>query len=175
MKRHFLLLLILLTTLGVYAQNKVVPEWFSQTFKSKGLNAKYDLAKFAKPSFFQTDLNGDKIEDVVALVINKVSKKTGLLIIHKGSNQYYLIGAGTKFGKIGFDDFDEMKWMDGWKIIKDRVVYETKFDNGDIIGSIKRNLKNNSISVWNTQDGSPLYGGIIYWNGTKYSWIHQGE
>lgn len=65
--------------------------------------------------------------------------------------------------------------MDGWKIIKDKVVYETKFDNGDIIGSIKRNLKNNSISVWQTQDGSPLAGGIIYWAGTKYSWIHQGE
>lgn len=114
MKRQYLLLIMLLLSSGVYAQNKSLPDWFMQTFKSKGLNIKYDLGHFAKPSFLQTDLNGDKIEDVVVLIINKVSKKKGILIIHKGSNQYYSIGAGTKFGQIGFDDFDDMKWMDGW-------------------------------------------------------------
>ena len=175
MKRKFTFLFFLILTCGVYAQNKALPKWFSQTFKRNGLNSKFDLAYFAKPSFLHTDLNGDKIEDIVALVINKVSKKKGILVMHNVSHEYYLIGAGSKFGKTGFDDFDDMKWMDGWEVIKDKVVYGTKFDNGDIIGSTPRNLKNNSIAVWQTQDGVPLAGGIIYWTGIKYAWIHQGE
>ena len=86
-----------------------------------------------------------------------------------------MFGAGVKFGKPGFDDFTDTNWLDGWKIINDRIVYETRFDNGDIIGSDPRKLKYAGISIWQNQDGSPLAGGIIFWNGKKYGWIHQGE
>jgi hypothetical protein len=89
------------------------------------------------------------------LVINKKSKKRGILIVHQGFTSYYVIGAGSIFGKKGLDEFDDIKWMDGWQINKKGIVYETKFEGGDIVESIPRNLNNNSIVVWESSDGAP--------------------
>lgn len=174
MKKLLFLFAFLCFTRSLSAQNNI-PEWYLQVYKKADLNKTYTISSDIKPSFLLSDLNGDNVVDMALLVVNKKSKKRGILIVHQGLSNYYLIGAGSFFGNKGFDEFDDTKWMDGWQINKKGKVFETKFEGGDIVGSIPRNLKTNSIAVWESQDGAPLAGGIIYWDGKKYRWIHQGE
>jgi len=174
MKTLLLLFIILCFTRSLSAQ-KHIPDWYLQVFRKADLNRTYSISPYIKPAFLLSDFNGDNVVDIALLVVNKKSKKRGILIVHQGFTNYYLIGAGSIFGKKGFDEFDNTKWMDGWQISKKGKVYETKFEDGDIVGSIPRNLNYNSIAVWESSDGAPLAGGIIYWDGKRYSWIHQGE
>lgn len=154
---------------------KKLPDWFMSIYKSRGLISQYNLENFLRPAFLLGDFNGDKIQDAATLIVNKKNGKKGILIIHGRSQNYFIIAAGSKFGKIGFDDFDDIKWISNWSIFKDKVAYETKFDNGDIVGSIPRKMKNQGILIWENQDGAPLTGGIVYWNRNRYAWLHQGE
>lgn len=175
MKQLIPLLLLLTTAFHGKAQHHSLAAWFTQAFKQQKLNEKYELKAYLKPAFLNADFNGDEVKDIATTIIEKKTSKIGLLLIHGRSNAVRVFGAGTKVGKAGFDDSDDLKWVAGWEIYKDRVAYETKFDNGDIVGSIKRKLSNRAISIWSEQDGAPLAGGLITWNGKKYIWIHQGE
>ncbi len=162
--------------LEFFAQKNSIPKWVVDTLNSKGLNAKYNIVQYAEPSFLFGDFNGDKIEDIAVLISEIKTKKKGILILHGNSEDFFAIGAGNKFGKSGFDEFDHLEWLDGWSLCEEKLVFETKFDkDGGILGTIKRKLKNTGISIWENLEGSPLAGGIIYWDGKKYSWIHQGE
>jgi hypothetical protein len=161
MKLLNLLLLLFLTAYNVNAQLPSLPAWFTQAFKQNKLQEKYELKAYLKPALLETDFNSDGVKDVVTTIIEKKTRKKGLLLIHGRSNVVRVFGAGAKVGKAGFDDSDDLRWVDGWGIYKDKVAYETKFDNGDIVGSIKRKLTNKSISIWSQQDGAPLAGGLI--------------
>ena len=174
MKRFILLILILCAGI-VYAQSQIIPKEYLNIFDQLKLNDKYEIKKFLKPSFLIADFNGDHINDIVFLITERKSHKKGILILFGKTNQYFVFGAGNKLGKAGFDDSDDLKWMQGWEVYKQKSAYEPKFNNGDIVGSIKRKLPNIGISMWSVEDGEPLAGGIIYWNGKKWTWIHQGE
>jgi hypothetical protein len=125
------------------------------------------------PSFLQEDFNGDGSSDVAVLVLEKVTHKRGVLLIHVNSLQYYVFGAGTKFG----DGSDNFSWANKWSIYKKKSAYETKFDkkNDDILEGKEIKLKRPCISLASIEDGAEVSGGLIYWNGKKYIWIHQGE
>ncbi|MFD0748577.1 hypothetical protein ACFQZS_00390 [Mucilaginibacter calamicampi] len=155
----------------VAGQSKL-PKEFDSAFKRLNLSVKYQPVAFLKTSYLQSDFNKDGIKDMAALIIKKTTKKRGVLLIHGGSNQYFVFGAGNKFGS-GSDDF---KWMRGWSLFKDKTAYETTFSkDGDILGSKKIQLVRPAIYVHDVEDGSQTAGGLIYWNGKKYIWIHQGE
>ena len=171
--KSLLILIFTISSLQLYSQS--IPSQFLTSFKQDKLDARYQINEYLKPSFLLADFNGDGITDISILVAEKKTKKKGMIVLFGSSTQYFVFGAGTKVGKIGFDDSDDLKWMGGWEIFKDRVAYETKFDNGDMVGSTKRRLNNKGISMWSLEDGEPLAGGIIYWSGKKWIWIHQGE
>ena len=156
---------------------QTLPAWFSTYFKQQKLDAKYDLKAYAKPSYLMGDFNGDGVKDVAALVIEKKTRKNGVLIMHqKEGGGYFALGAGTKYGKKGFDEADNLEWVKGWKVNKSRLVYETVFNaGGDIVGGKKIKLKSDALSLWDLIDGEPYSGGTIYWTGKKYDWIHEGE
>jgi hypothetical protein len=175
MKRLIPLLLFLTTVYYGNAQQRSLPAWFTQAFKQNNFQEKYELKTYLKPAYLEADFNGDGLKDIATTIIEKNTGKKGLLLIHGRTNTVRVFGAGTKVGKAGFDDSDDLKWVAGWEVFKDKVAYETKFDNGDIVGSIKRKLSNRAISIWSEQDGAPLAGGLITWNGKRYIWIHQGE
>jgi hypothetical protein len=68
-------------------------------------------------------------------------------------------------------------WLDKWNIYKQKTAQETQFDpkSGDMLGSKTVKLLRPGLLVEHQEDGATLAGGIIYWNGKKYVWIHQGE
>ncbi|GAB3923574.1 hypothetical protein [Mucilaginibacter myungsuensis] len=167
--------IISLTLLSQFV-NAQRPAWYTAKFKALKLDLQYSLATFAKPSYQQADFNGDGVKDVAALIIQKRTKKKGILLIEGNSDRYFVFGAGTKVGKPNFDESDRLDWMDRWKVDKAMVAYETTFDkDGDILGSAKVKTPYGGLSIWQSEDGSPLAGGLIYWTGKKYACIHQCE
>jgi hypothetical protein len=170
--KSFLALIFTFTVTVSYSQTKTLPSWYSQACKSKALDKKYDLASFLKPSFIQADFNGDGTPDVAALVLETKTKKRGILLIHNNTLDYFVFGAG-----ISFDNSDNFDWAEKWLLYTEKIAFETQFDKktGDILGGKKVKLARPGILIWDYEDGSPYAGGIIYWNGKKYIWIHQGE
>lgn len=94
------------------------------------------------------------------------------MLIHNKTNDHFVFGAGTSFD--GSDNFD---WADKWSVYNKKTAFETQFDKktGDILGGKEVKLARPGILAMDYEDGSPYAGGIIYWNGKKYIWIHQGE
>jgi len=171
MNRLALLFIISFASISVNAQS-TLPTWFVNSCRQLKLFRQYKPVDFLNHAFIQADFNGDGKIDVAALTIEKKTGKKGIIIIHAGNNQYFILGAGSSFGN-GSDDF---KWARGWKIHKEKFAYKTTFDkSGDILGSRKFKLIRPAIFIYDEEDGEPNSGGIIYWNGKKYIWIHQGE
>ncbi len=151
-------------TLPKSAQEITSQVWFKQ---------KYTSAPFVKPSYIEADFNGDKQADVAILIREKKTQKKGIMIVHGKTNAYVVLGAGNTFGA-GGDDFS---WMDKWQLYTNPTAQETIFNEttGDIIGGKTVRLKHPCVLVADYEDGGFLAGGLIYWNGKKYTWIHQGE
>ena len=158
---------------GEKKQSTALPDWFLNEFKSRGLNYKYELDPFIKPGFLTADFNGDGNSDVGALIVEKKSGKKGILIIEGSSIKCSIFGAGINFGDAGA----YFKWAGHWSVFTKNVAEQTIFDknSGDILGNKKVKLFNPGILIQSYEDGSPNAGGIIYWNGSKYIWIHHGE
>ncbi|MBD1385780.1 hypothetical protein IDJ75_10865 [Mucilaginibacter rigui] len=150
-----------------------LPGWFTKSFNEKKLNERYLIIKPIKPGYLEADFTGDKINDIAVQVLDKKSKKRGILIIDGGTKTYYIFGAGQK---IPDEDFNDTNWLNGWRLHKDKFAYQTIFDaNGDISGSKKVKIPHPAISIYSLQDGDELAGVLIYWNGAGYTSIHQGE
>jgi hypothetical protein len=142
-------------------------------FKNPELDKKYQTQAFLNPSFLTADFNGDGNADQAHAVIEKKTGKKGLLVLHGNSDAYFVFGAGTRFG----EDDDDYQWADLWRLYTDKTAFETQFDEetGDIIGGKEVKLQHPGLLLMAEEDGSPYAGGIIYWDGRQYVWIHQGE
>lgn len=118
------------------------------------------------------DFNGDGKPDVAALVIERNTKKKGLILIHGGTNQYFVFGAGMNLADSG-GNYD---WLNRWQIYRKKIVYETLFGkDGDITGSKAVKIKYPGIEIYSIEDGDLIAGYVIYWDGKKYSLVHIGE
>jgi hypothetical protein len=62
--RPFLLILFILALTAGHSQTATLSTWFFDAFKNKGLDKKYDIASFLKPSFLQVDFNSDATQDI---------------------------------------------------------------------------------------------------------------
>lgn len=86
---------------------------------------------FLAPSFLQAGLTGDALQDITIAVVEKATKKKGVLVMHARSDAFFVFGAGTKFGN-GSDDFARAK---AWRTYTGKTASETLFDKDDnIIG-----------------------------------------
>lgn len=168
--RPFLLIAFSFAFSFGYAQHLPTP--FLQTFQRKGLDKHYSLGDYLKPSFLQADFNGDGTIDIAALVVEKATKKRGVLFLHGKTGEHFIVGAGTTI-----DNLDNFSWADRWSLYRKKVAHQTRFEkeSGDITGSKEVKLARPAVLIEDYEDGAALAGGLIYWNGKKYVWIHQGE
>lgn len=169
MKKSFIILLLTFNAVLIRGQESTYPDWFSKKFQQLGLDSKYLLESFIKPAYLTEDFNGDKKQDCAALIIEKKTKKKGIILIHNSTDEFFVFGAGKSFGS-GSDNFD---WLKMWTIYTKPTAYETQFDEetGDILDAKIVKLKRYAIDV----EDMEIAGGIIYWDDNKYIWIHQGE
>ena len=170
--KRLLIIIVFITVCHASSQAQRLPGWFTIAFRAHGLNTKYSITPFLKPDFLTADFNEDKIPDIAVLITEIRTKKKGVLLMHGKTNQYFVFGAGTNFGYGG----DNFGWLKQWSIYTDKIAYETTFDSDDNIkGSKKVKLARNGLLITDLMDGQPNSGGIVYWDGNKYTWIHQGE
>lgn len=173
--KNILFVAALIISSRAFGQSAVLPAWYLNSFHKNGLDKKYSIKLFLKPSYLVADFNGDGVKDIAATIAETKSHKKGILIICGNSDKYDVLGAGSKFGKRG-EEYDNISWANGWQLYKKRFDYETVFaKDGDIKGYKKVRLLNTAISIWSSEDGHPIAGGDICWNGKRYLWIHTGE
>jgi hypothetical protein len=172
-----LLNLLLLFSISLYGQDESykdwvmtqrLPNWSILKLNDLKISDRYKISDYMNPFYLEADFNGDNKLDIVITVIEKNSKKKGFIIIHQNTNDYFIIGAGTKFGN-GGDDFT---WMDIWKLHRDLQAHELTFkENGDIDDSKDLLLKSTAITVEKSESAS----GLIYWDGEKYKWAQTSD
>ena len=121
-------------------------QWVEDVFRSKKLP--YELHSWIKPSYLIGDFNGDGRPDVAVLIREQTSGKRGIAIVHGGTNEVFILGAGKEIGNAG-DDFE---WMDEWRLEK-------------------RQANQDALIVGKSESA----GAVIYWDGKKYRWQLQGD
>jgi len=162
--KRFITLILVLTSVTSWSQT--LPSWAAEKFKA--YSGKYVLSSYVKPQFLEADLSGDKKPDVAIVIERRVDKKKGILILFASTDKAFIAGAGDKFGK-GGDDFE---WANTWSIFKEKTTFETTFKpNGDVDSAKEVKLERPGIEI-KEEEGA---GGIIYFNGKEFIWIHQGD
>lgn len=156
---------LLLWSSLLHAQS-ALPAWGQERFKE--FEQRYQLATFITPVFLEADFSGDKKADLAIFIERKADRKKGILILFGQSNKSFIVGSGNKLSHAG-DSFD---WADTWGIFTEGKTYETTFkENGDVDGGREIKLDRPAITI-REEEGS---GGLIYFDGRKFIWIHQGD
>ena len=164
-----LITILILSPTWLFAQStSKMPEWGFERFNEQISTEIFQIGEFVDPRFLEADFTGDGAKDLAIPVERKDNGKRGVLILFKSENMYFLAGGGNTFGPRGND----FKWLDIWSVNSDKTTYGTTFySNGDIKGTEEVRLNHPAISV-REEEGS---GGLIYYDGEKFVWIHQGD
>lgn len=143
-----------------------LPEWAETRYSKYERNFERVYKLF--PSFYEEDFTGDGSLDIAIFVSKKSTAKMGILFLLGDTDLMFLAGSGSPFGAGG----DNFEWADSWDVFDQSFTHESIFlESGDIGGSRKIKLNNIAISI-REDEGS---GGLIYHNGEKFIWIHQGD
>lgn len=150
---------------SAYLIRERLPDWFIESDLLKGIKIRedYQIDIRLNPFYFEEDFNGDGHLDIVIAVKEISTDKAGFAILHGASNNLFLIGAGTE---IKFGLSDDMGAYDVWKVNREKK-YSTGLD-----GNYKEEyilLSTPALEVTKTETG----GGIIYWNGKEYAYLHR--
>lgn len=169
MKATLFILLIALPARFI-SDGIALPHWFLRTYKDNRLQNQFEIITSCTPAFLEADFNGDHKTDIAVQVRDIEAHKKGILIINNSTQQYYIFGAGKKFNG---ESFDNTNWMTGWTISRVKIIYKSLFrPDGDIYGSKKIKLTNPVIYI---HDSDSIAGEMIYWTGSTYISVHQGE
>jgi len=170
----FLLLLTSLTLSGQtdkykdWVLTQRLPKWTIRAVLDLKINENYQISDYINPFYLEADFNGDNELDIAITINQRGTNKKGIVIIHKKINNFFVLGAGVKFGN-GGDDFN---WMDIWKVNRSLVVNELTYDNvSEITGSKELKIKHPGLDV----EKSESAGGLIYWDGEKYKWVQTSD
>ena len=143
-----------------------IPLWAQQRLET--LKGTYAVAGYLRPPFLEADFSGDKKADIAIAVERVLDHKKGIIILFAQSESVYVLGAGKDFGNAG----DNFQWAGNWNVFTNKTTYETTFkENGDVDGGKEVVLSRPAITI-REEEGS---GGLIYFNGNAFVWIHQGD
>lgn len=146
-----------------------LPDWVNSTevISDYKIKDKYSLDPRLNPFYLEEDFNGDGILDIALPIKEISSKKVGFAIIHGGKNEVFIVGAGKTI-KNGLDD--DPSYIDVWKLNREKENTGTDTDEqGDLIETTPIFINQPSIKILKTELG----GGLIFWNGKEYEYLHQ--
>jgi len=148
-------------TAGALVQANDIPESVQTAITNGSMGKKYEVSFHLSPFYLRGDFNGDGKMDVAVLVKQRSNGKLGIAIVHGVTNKVTILGAG--FGICnGGDDFE---WMDSWQIY-------TKDAGAKAAGAQDLpHLRGDALLVSKSEAASAL----IYRNGKRYVWLHQGD
>jgi hypothetical protein len=161
MKTTHLLILVMLLTNQLFAQDtlpvptlldKRIPAWVKPILEKSEVAKNYTITDAINPFYLEADLTGDKLDDIVFFVESKFDGKKGVMIINRGKNTLFIMGAGKDLG-MG----DHVNWCQTWFIYRDKGLF-------DGTGHRKATLKYPAIRLEKSEKVN-LY---IYWTGKKY-------
>lgn len=156
---------LFIISFAVNAQSEL-PYWAQERLKK--LDGRYVPIDYLKPMVLEADFSGDSNSDLAILIEEKFDKKKGILILFAKTEKFFIVGSGNNLGPAG-DNFD---WAGEWGLFIGASTQETTFKkDGDIDGSREVALERPAIRI-RQEEGS---GGLIYFNGQKFVWIHQGD
>lgn len=146
-----------------------LPDWLfeEKIILNSKINTKYEIDLRLNPNYLSEDFNGDTFKDIAIPIKETQTGKLGFAIIHGNTKEIYIVGAG-KMIKNALDD--DLNYIDNWTINQEKEVtgfYED--ENGELLETDPISLKSPSISIEMTELG----GGLIFWNGTAYEYLHQ--
>jgi hypothetical protein len=88
-----------------------VPDSIWSVATNAGLDSVYAISMSVRsPPYVDGDFDGDGVMDAAVLVERRSTGKIGLAIVHHGTRQVTILGAGT--GSAGPDD---LEWIDRWE------------------------------------------------------------
>lgn len=146
-----------------------LPAWAEALWQAAGLGKTYTRTAYLKPATLPADFNGDGKTDLAVLVTDRQQRR-GIVILHQGAAAPVVLGAGRRFGN-GGANFD---WLTDWQVYTSATAEATVTSaSGDLAGTRTVRLRRPGLLIMATQD--TYAGGIVYWNGQRYTWIQQGE
>ncbi|WP_044210134.1 hypothetical protein [Flammeovirga sp. OC4] len=160
------LLITLLTTffpLLIFAQSENdLVEVFEKSFKENdSINQRFKTLSYIQPHYLISDFNGDGVNDIAVLIVEKATDKRGFIVLHPNTNKFFIIGAGEVFNHE--DQWDDLNWVNQW------TINTTRSNEPGIQEGPNLELKTDSIKIIKFDVG----GGLIYWDGEKYNYFHQ--
>lgn len=143
-----------------------LPNWAA--FKYGKYEDRLEQLHSLDPTYLEADFTGDGAMDISLYVSDRSNDMKGILFLLGDSDSTHIVGCGNSFGP----GIDNLEWIDFWKVVDRGLTQEITFlDNGDVEGSRDVMLKHSALSV-REEEGS---GGLIYYNGEAFIWIHQGD
>ena len=158
------------------SEEKFITANYDINLEELGLKNRYEIINFKNsksPRYLKYDFNGDGKFDIAYLIRLKEIKdedSSGVrIIINHSSTDYHIVGNGMKLEE---NDF-AIDWMHDWGIFKERNTYKTVVDSitNDILDDEMIALERDAIALYHDDYRT----GLIYWNGEKYIYIHQGD
>lgn len=158
--KHFFLFTALLFSQHVSAQDsltgtlldKRIPQWVKIPLEKSEVARNYMITDVINPFYLESDLTGDKLSDIVFLVESKQDGKKGVMIVNRGKNIVFVLGAGKDIG-IG----DNINGCETWFMYREKGLY-------DAFGNKKATLKYPAIQLVKSEKATIF----IYWTGKKY-------
>lgn len=144
-----------------WQEQQNLPRWVQQRVGDPSFTSQYVLTTRINPFVLHGDYDGDGVLDVAVLLTHKHTKKEGIGIIHAGSANVIILGAGVNLGNGG----DDLSWLDAWSLQgKHRIEQGTGGRKG-------HSFLGDTILVQKLEAAS----GLIGWDGKGYRWYQQGD
>jgi len=141
--------------------NSDIPEWAVHLFAAKGMKEFYDLGAGIDGCVLRGDFNGDRREDMAAMIKEKRSGKSGIAIFHGGTEEVTLFGAGRNVRSGCLILCDDLVWIDDWYVHPKEMRIEMGIDESDL-----PMLQGDALFLKREETRSDL----LFWDGREYQW-----
>jgi len=119
------------------------------------------------PNYLASDFSGDGQKDYAVFAQNSKDNQYYIIFFHS-EGEHYRIGGGD-----GMKDGDlTLEWVTGIDVFSERETNQSIIDEetGDIVGTATVNLARDAVALKYGESGTV---GLLYWDGTNYTYIHQ--
>jgi hypothetical protein len=139
-----------------------LPGWVCETAHQLNLHVRYTPETSINPFFLSGDFNSDRKTDAAIWVTSKNDSKRGIVILHQGSKQLTLLGAGNNYQDRG----DDFTGLDVWSLIPAGVVLDSSWeDHRKVV------LVGDALVVGKSESSSVA----IYWDGKAYTFYELSD